>query len=346
MIVRELFEKREREELSFYAMLSAKSQGRKEKEKECDVRTCFQRDRDRIIHSKAFKQLKYKTQVLLFPEVEQICTRLIHTIEVSQIARTIAKALRLNEDLTEAIALGHDLGHSPFGHIGESALNEVSPSGFRHHEQSLRVVEVLEKNGQGLNLTYEVRDGILKHTRGSSSLYIEPEELRPVTLEGTIVRLADSITYINHDIEDTIQARMIKMSDLPHECLKILGRRHSERINTMVYDVIINSKDKNFISMSDEVLKTTDQLRSYLYQEVYTHPRIKTQGIKAERVIKELYFYFLENPKTVLEEFSYIMNQHEKERLICDYLSILSDREVISLYKKIFLPESWKLKQY
>lgn len=344
MNVRELFEKMEREELSSHAMLSYQSKGRIVSEKECEVRTCFQRDRDRIIHSRAFKQLKYKTQVFLFPEVEQIRTRLIHTIEVSQIARTIAKALHLNEDLTEAIALGHDLGHPPFGHAGELALNNIVPGGFRHNEQSLRVVEVLEKNGCGLNLTYEVKDGILKHTRGALSLYVEPEDSRPITFEGTIVRLADSIAYINHDIEDALQAKIIKISDLPHDCLKVLGRKNSERINTMVCDVIISSKDKEFISMNDEILEATDKLRSYLYQEVYTNKKIRAQAHKAERVVEELYFYFVNNPKIVLEEFNYIMNQYEKERLICDYISSLSDREALSLYKELFLPESWKLK--
>ncbi|MDI6785526.1 MAG: deoxyguanosinetriphosphate triphosphohydrolase [bacterium] len=344
MSVRELFEKIEREGLSSYATFSSQSKGRVVPEEECKVRTCFQRDRDRIIHSKAFKQLKYKTQVFLFPEAEQIRTRLIHTIEVSQIARTIAKALHLNEDLTEAIALGHDLGHPPFGHAGELSLNSIVPGGFRHNEQSLRVIEILEKNGYGLNLTYEVRDGIFKHTRGAISLYIEPENSRPITLEGTIVRLADSIAYINHDIEDALQAKIIKISDLPHDCLKVLGRKNSQRINTMVCDAIMHSKDKEFISMSDEVLEATDKLRSYLYQEVYTNQKIKNQAHKAERVVKELYLYFVNNPKLVLEEFNYIMNQYEKERLICDYISSLSDREALALYKKLFLPESWKLK--
>lgn len=344
MIVRELFEKMEKERLSSYAMLSSQSKGRTAYEKECPVRTCFQRDRDRIIHSKAFKQLKYKTQVFLFPEAEQIHTRLIHAIEVSQISRTIAKALHLNEDLTEAIALGHDLGHPPFGHAGEMALNNIVPGGFRHNEQSLRVIEVLEKNGFGLNLTYEVKDGILKHTRGTTSLCVEPENTRPITLEGSIVRLADSIAYINHDIEDALQAKIIKISDLPYDCLKILGRKNSQRINTMVCDVIMNSRDKEFISMSDEILKATDKLRNYLYQEVYPNQKIKAQAHKAERVVEELYLYFMNNPKIILEEFNYIMNQYEKERLTCDYISSLSDREALALYKELFLPESWKLK--
>ncbi|HAV43429.1 TPA: deoxyguanosinetriphosphate triphosphohydrolase [bacterium] len=340
MLIREYQEELERKELSPYAALSCQSRGRKIPEEECSIRTAFQRDRDRIVHCKSFRQLKHKTQVFLIPEVEHLHTRLIHAIQVSQIARTIAKALRLNEDLTEAIALGHDLGHPPFGHTGEVALNEICPNGFRHSEQSLRVVEVLEKNGEGLNLTLEVRDGILKHSRGATSLRaVDSKEQKSITLEGAIVRWADSIAYINHDIDDALSAQIVKLEDLPSKALDVLGVRHSTRINTMVRDIIENSYNKPFIGMSELVLMATDEIRTYLYEHVYPHKRIRYEAQKAERVLKELFWYYLDH----LEEIEpKVVPPHEsKERIVIDYLSALSDREALSRYEEIFLPKPW-----
>lgn len=338
-MIREYQEELEKKELSPYAALSCKSRGRKMQEEECSIRTAFQRDRDRIVHCKSFRQLKHKTQVFLIPEVEHLHTRLIHTIQVSQIARTIAKALRLNEDLTEAIALGHDLGHPPFGHAGENALNEICPRGFKHNEQSLRVVEVLEKGGEGLNLTEEVRDGILKHSRGSTSLRIGLKDEEALTLEGLIVRWADSIAYVNHDIDDALSAEIIKLDDLPSRALDVLGVRHSTRIDTMVRDIIENSRDKPFIGMSEPVLAATDEIRSYLYNHVYTDERIRYEAQKAERVLKELFKYYIghvEELKTGL-----MTPPDPKERLATDYLAALSDREALSMYEDVFLPKPW-----
>jgi dGTPase len=340
MLIRELAEEEEKKRLSQYAMLSSKSRGRANEEEECKIRTAFQRDRDRIIHSKYFRQLKYKTQVFLIPTHEALRTRLTHTIEVAQIARTIAKALRLNEDLVEAISLGHDLGHPPFGHAGEEALNEICPGGFRHNEQSLRVVEVLEKEGEGLNLTFETKDGIFKHSRGSTSLFINPEDTRPITLEGEIVRLADSIAYVNHDIQDAISSKVIRLKDLPANSIRILGNRHSSRINTMVADVISNSQDKNTITMSEKILEATNTLRDYLYENVYPHPKIMHEANKAKRVLKELFEYFMENPDKILNKMNFL-DQAPLSRIITDFIAGLSDREALLLYEDVFLPKPW-----
>jgi dGTPase len=342
MLIRELFEREEVSRLSPYATLSSKTRGREMEEEECQIRTAFQRDRDRIIHSKSFRQLKYKTQVFLIPEVERLRTRLTHTIEVSQIARTIARALKLNEDLTEAIALGHDLGHPPFGHMGEMALNEVFPGGFSHSKQSLRIVEVIEKSGAGLNLTWETRDGILKHSRGEAPLR-ESENQRAETLEGDIVRVADSIAYINHDIEDALVTKLIGVSDLPYESLQVLGKRHSTRINTMVQDVIENSFNTNQIRMSERVLEATDKLRSYLYAELYTKPEIRREGEKAKRILQELFRYYVKNPKHVLDEFYFLPKETSIEQIVCDHIAGLSDREALAEYERIFLPKPWML---
>ncbi|MDI6703116.1 MAG: deoxyguanosinetriphosphate triphosphohydrolase [bacterium] len=336
MLIRERFEQFEKETLSPFATLSSRSKGRRYEEEECIIRTCFQRDRDRIVHSKSFRQLKHKTQVFLIPIKESIRTRLTHTIEVSQIARTIAKALLLNEDLTEAISLGHDLGHPPFGHIGEVALNGIYKNGFKHSEQSLRIVEILEKEGQGLNLTYEVKDGILKHSRGSQSLFID--EGRSMTLEGDIVRLADSIAYINHDIEDAINAGIIEMKDLPREAIRVLGERSSERIDRMVKDVIETSYGKDVISMSREIMDFTDELRNYLYSCVYTRNEIQKEAQKARRVLEELFNYFCKNPEEVLESLPFLSPEEGIDRIICDYLAGMSDQEALLRYEEIFLP--------
>lgn len=341
MLIRQLSEKEEITRLSPYAMLSSKSRGRDKKEEECKIRTVFQRDRDRIIHCRSFRQLKYKTQVFLIPTHEALRTRLTHTIEVAQISRTIARALRLNEDLVEAIALGHDLGHPPFGHAGEDALNEACPNGFRHSEQSLRVVDVLEKEGQGLNLTFETRDGILKHSRGSTSLFVNPQDTKPITLEGEIVKLADSIAYVNHDIEDAVLSKVIKIKNLPSDAIQVLGNRHSSRINTMVANVISNSHDKNIIMMSNEILDATNTLRNYLYENVYPHPKIIQEANKAKRVLKELFEYFMENPDLILEKMSFLPAQTPLARIIVDFIAGLSDREALLIYEDIFLPKPW-----
>jgi dGTPase len=266
---------------------------------------------------------------------------LTHTIEVSQIARTISKALHLNEDLTEAIALGHDLGHAPFGHSGEEALNEVCPGGFKHNEQSLRVVNVLEKDGRGLNLTFEVQDGILKHSRGSTSLKVEDATSKPLTLEGSVVRIADSIAYVNHDIEDAIFAGIITIDDLPKEAINVLGKRYSARIDKMVRAVVEASLESDTIKMEEEVLGATDELRSYLYREVYPNKLIQKEANRGIRVIKELFWYYMENPKEVYEKLSFLPEDTSIERRICDFLAGLSDREALSKYEEVFLPKPW-----
>lgn len=329
MLIREQTEAREERELSPLATLSKRSRGRERPEPECSVRTAFQRDRDRIIHCKAFRRLKHKTQVFISPEGDHYRTRLTHTLEVAQIARTVARALRLNEDLTEAIALGHDLGHTPFGHTGEEALNGIFPGGFRHNEQSLRVVDVLER-GTGLNLTWEVRDGILHHTG--------PAE--PATLEGAIVRRADRIAYINHDIDDALRAGIITPQDLPADLLKVLGRTHSERINTMVCDLIATSAACGRIAMSPEIGEATDELRRYLFAHVYVGSRAKSEDEKARHLIVELYRYFLAHPEELPAEYARAA-ENDIERAVCDYIAGMTDRFARSEFLRCFLPLSW-----
>lgn len=306
---------------------------------ECDVRTSFQRDRDRILHSKSFRRLKDKTQVFLAPVGDHYRTRLTHTLEVSQIARTISKSLRLNEDLTEAIALGHDLGHTPFGHAGEEALDEIFSEGFRHNEQSLRVVDIIERNGEGLNLTFEVRDGILKHSKGRE--IIASQENKPETLEGWSVKIADIIAYVNHDIEDAIRAGIISPEDLPKEHISILGNSHGARIDTMVKDTINNSIDQPYIKMSNAVLNATEGLRAYLYDEVYPHDEIQSEIRKATKALKELFFYFVEHPENVLRNLKRNIGNDSIERVICDFVSGMSDKMALNTYEEIFLPRPW-----
>jgi len=328
--VRTEIEAKEREYLSRYAALSACSRGREREEAPCQVRTAFQRDRDRIIHSKAFRRLKHKTQVFIAPEGDHYRTRITHTLEVSQISRTIARALRLNEDLAEAIALGHDLGHTPFGHSGEQVLNEVFPPGFRHNEQSLRIVEKLEGK-HGLNLTWEVRDGILHHTGPGI----------PATLEGQIVRIADRIAYINHDIDDALRAGIIRLEDLPEESIEVLGTSHSSRINTMVMDMIENSWDKDVISMGDTVQRATDRLREYLFKNVYIGSVAKQEEQKARRIIKILYRYYVEQPEFLPPEFQERIEEDGVERCVVDYVAGMTDRFAIKTFEKYFLPFAW-----
>ena len=337
--IREQTEKKE-EALSFYAAKSRYSRGRMKWEEPCPIRTCFQRDRDRIIHSKAFRRLKHKTQVLIAPLGDHYVTRLTHTLEVSQIARTIARALNLNEDLTEAIALGHDLGHTPFGHIGEEVLDELCMEGFRHNEQSLRVVELLEKEGQGLNLTWEVRDGILNHSKGQVDI---PEagwgDIG--TLEGQVCRIADIVAYINHDVEDAIRANIISQNDLPQLVVKTLGQIHSQRINTLVCDIISSSWSVSelepggtepVITMSTEVLKAANILRQFLFERVYNRSSAKQQIDQARTVMRLLYSHFLRHENELPQEFA---SSGSKERKIADYIAGMTDQYALRLAKQI-----------
>lgn len=332
MNIRERTEDLEAVLLSPLACCSANSEGRDIPEPPCRVRTVFQRDRDRIIHSKSFRRLKQKTQVFIIPEGDHYRTRLTHTLEVAQIARTVAKALRLNEDLTEAIALGHDLGHTPFGHAGEAALNEVFPGGFRHNEQSLRVVRQLE-GGKGLNLTREVQDGILCHTG----------PMQPSTLEGQIVKIADRVAYINHDIDDALRGGILAESDLPAECVGVLGKSHRERINIMVTDLIENSWEKPVISMSREVYDATDKLRSFLFDRVYIGSEAKREEKKARHVVQYLYQYLVKHPEYLPPEYMARCDVVGTERMVCDYIAGMSDRYAIGTFEKLFIPRSFSL---
>ncbi|MDI6752054.1 MAG: deoxyguanosinetriphosphate triphosphohydrolase [bacterium] len=343
-LVREIVEELEASVLSPYAILSTKSMGRQREEEPCCIRTAFQRDRDRIIHSHAFRQLKYKTQVFLIPSGESIRTRLTHTIEVSQIARTISRALRLNEDLTEAIALGHDLGHPAFGHTGELALAPLTSFGFKHNEQSLRVVDLLEKDGSGLNLTQEVRDGILKHSLGDDdfSRIGNIGKAGPITLEGVVVLFADKIAYINHDIQDAETAGLISVDELPENAINLLGRKSSERIDTMVQAMVTESIGKNKVEMRKDVLEASSILRKYLYENLYRHPRIQKESEKAKRVMEELFYYYTRIPDEPKRRLSFLSHEIPIERIVIDHLASLSDREALSSYKKVFFPMPWK----
>lgn len=323
--------------LSKYACKSRESKGREKQEEKCLMRTDFQRDRDRIIHSKAFRRLKHKTQVYISPNGDHYRTRITHTLEVSQISRTIARALRLNEDLVEAIALGHDLGHTPFGHIGESALNKISENGFKHNIQSLRVVDKLEikKDKRGLNLCYETRDGIRNHSG---------KDL-PQTLEGMLVRLCDRVAYINHDIDDSIRAGIISNEDLPKDITRVLGESHGDRINTMVMNIIENSLDNSSIEMSEEVKEASDSLRKFMFENVYLDEKVKQEADKAERIIKELYFYYLDNPEYIPENFRRYDDDDDvnPEIIVCDYIAGMTDRYVMYKFQEIFVPKSWNI---
>lgn len=339
--VRQTIEEMEIRTLSPFATPSRNSRGRLREERPCDVRTVFSQDRDRIIHSKYFRRLKHKTQVFLAPVNDLVRTRLTHTLEVMQIATTIARALNVNRDLTEAVALGHDLGHTPFGHIGEYVLNRLSPSGFHHSHQSLRVVDKLEKPG-GLNLTFEVRDGISRHSKGGKKLLPLGDPDCPKTIEGEIVRVSDSIAYINHDIDDALRAGVIRYSDLPRSSVKMFGTRYSRRISVMVYDIVERSRNRPHVSMSARVLHQTEKLRNYLFQHVYVLPAVNGESRKASRILSELFHYFLKNPKIPLEYMKNVEEKDEKkETVILDYLATLTDLEVIELYKKLFEPVRW-----
>jgi len=332
MNIRQMQEKRERETLSQYAVLAENSQGREKEQKQDDIRTVFQRDRDRIIHCKSFRRLKHKTQVFLSPEGDHYRTRLTHTLEVSQVGRTISRALRLNEDLTEAIALGHDLGHTPFGHAGERALNEICPLGFEHDKNSVRVAQYLEKGFKGLNLTKEVLDGFANHTW----------EGKPATLEGQVVRYADVIAYINHDIDDAIRGGILE--DIPVEFKKALGETHSKRITVMITDIIKNSIEKPSISMSEEILQATLELKKFMFSNVYFGSVAKKEEGKAEELVKQLYLYYVENPDKLPDFYKNTLEKEGVERAVLDYVSAMSDHYAISEFTKIYVPSAWTLK--
>mgnify|MGYP002269434072 FL=1 len=333
MNIREKMEQQELELLSPYAACSAHSRGRERTEEECDVRTVYQRDRDRILHSKAFRRLKDKTQVFLAPHGDHYRNRLTHTLEVSQIARTIAKALRLNEDLVEAIALGHDLGHTPFGHAGEHALDEIHPGGFTHYRQSIRVVQILEKNGEGLNLTWEVRDGILNHRLSGS----------PATLEGQVVRFSDKIAYIHHDMDDAQRAGILTEDDIPVTLRILLGYTTRERLNTFVHDIIENSLERDHICMSERIFTALMDLRTLMFQNVYTHPEAKREEHKAVRMLKKLYEYYIENPEQMSREYQELMKRGEPgSQAVCDYLSGMTDQYSMEKFRQIYIPKSWE----
>ena len=332
MLIREIAEKRERDTLSEKASLSTNSIGRKEKEIDCYIRTSYQRDRDRIIHSKSFRRLMHKTQVFLSPEGDHYRTRLTHTLEVAQVARSIARALYLNEDLTEAIALGHDLGHTPFGHCGEAALNEVHEGGFKHNIQSLRVVDFIEKrNGKiGLNLTGEVRDGIRNHSG----------TIIPFTLEGQIVKLSDRIAYINHDIDDAIRAGVLKFSDIPKEFIDGFGETSSKRINKMILNVIKNSDNSDTIKMGKEYHELMLNFRSFMFENVYLNKNAKGEESKAQHIVKSLYKYLLENPE-IIDGFDSKNMSDDIPVYVKDYIAGMSDRYIVNKYKEIFIPNFW-----
>lgn len=325
-------EKFEEEYLSPWACKSRQSRGRRKKEKPCFLRTVFQRDRDRIIHAKAFRRLKHKTQVFIAPFGDHYRTRLTHTLEVAQIARTIGRALRLNEDLIEAIALGHDLGHTPFGHAGEEALNEVHPGGFSHNEQSLRVVEKLE-GGKGLNLTWEVRDGILNHSEDRSQVH-------PHTLEGEVVRIADSIAYVNHDIDDALRAGIIKERDIPSEVLKVLGSSCRERIDILIRNVVKTSWNSPRIGMSKEILEVFYKLKDFMYKKVYLSSVLTREAEKARQIVKDLYTFYLDNLDLLPICFKKD-REEEVRRAVVDYIAGMTDRYALNVYKEYFLPKGW-----
>ena len=334
MTLREQLQQREDATLSPLACRSSQSRGREREEAECDVRTPFQRDTDRIVYSKAFRRLKHKTQVFLQPEGDHYRTRMTHTLEVSRIARTIARGLALNEDLTEAIALGHDLGHTPFGHAGERLLNSIVPGGFAHFRQSLRVVERLEKEGAGLNLTWEVRNGIERHTGGEDA----------ATLEGQVVRLADKIAYINHDIEDALRGGVIYPIDIPLEVSQVLGFTHGERINALVVDAISASRGQDRICQSPQVGEAMAVLKEFMFANVYTNPIAKGEESKAQDMLKMLFGYYQKNPDELPADFQAIRLEEGVDRAVCDYIAGMTDPFAVSEYTRLFIPMGWGVK--
>lgn len=334
MTIREELEQREKKDLSPHACLSVDSKGREREEEPCPVRTCFQRDTDRIVHCKAFRRLKQKTQVFLQPEGDHYRTRMTHTLEVARVARTIVRGLGLNEDLAEAAALGHDLGHTPFGHAGERLLNEIMPDGFRHYDQSLRVIDRLENNGEGLNLTYEVRRGIACHSGFDTA----------ETLEGRAVRIADKIAYLSADIDDALRAKVIYPLDLPADLVQTLGSSHSERINTLVTDIITTSRGKDNILQSPPVREAMDQLKQFMFASVYLNPIAKGEEGKAQEMLYNLFQYYIKHPDKLPEEYRDIWQQEGRERAVCDYIAGMTDAYAVEAYQDIFIPKSWTVK--
>lgn len=340
MSIREKLEEIEKATLSPRACLSSGSRGRERPESPHSLRTAFQRDRDRIIHCKSFRRLKHKTQVFLAPFGDHYRTRLTHTLEVSQIARTITKALRLNEDLTEAIALGHDLGHTPFGHAGEETLAKLVPGGFSHYEQSLRVVEMLEYEGKGLNLTFEVKDGIFKHSKGQGEILDAEEQDMPLTLEGQVVRVSDVIAYVNHDIDDAVRAGVIEEKDVPSRLVKLLGKSHAHRIGKMVEDVVESSLETDLekIAMSPQIMEAVKELRGFLYERVYYNPQSRGELVKTEKILTDLYNHLIKDPDDNIRSFP---KGDSLEKRVGDFIAGMTDRYALNLYEKIFFPRSW-----
>lgn len=330
LTIREQTEELEKNMLSEYAQLVVNTKGRLRPQEKCDIRTEYQRDRDRILHSKSFRRLKHKTQVFIAPQGDHYRTRLTHTLEVSQIARTIARALRLNEDLTEAMSMGHDLGHTPFGHLGEDTLNKLCAGGFRHYEQSLRVVDILEE-GKGINLTYEVRDGIRNHT-GSNM---------PETLEGKVLKLADKFAYINHDIDDALRGGVLCEEELPKDLMQILGERHSQRINTLIADTVKNSLGKNDVVMSDEIGGAMMSLRKFMFDVVYAHPSKREEERKGSYIIEQMFGCFMQRPELLPQEYKQFTEMYPLDRVVCDYIAGMSDDYAVHTFSRIFVPKSW-----
>lgn len=351
--IKKQLEEREEQILSQFAALNKNSRGRmvEEEEDAADIRLPFQRDRDRIIHSKTFRRLKHKTQVFLSPTGDHYRTRLTHVLEVSQIARTVAAALCLNEPLTEAIALGHDLGHTPFGHAGEATLNRLHPGGFKHYVHSLRVVDSLERGGRGLNLTFEVRNGIVRHSKGSGPILPKGGKDFAVTLEGQVVRLADIIAYVNHDMDDALRAGILKNTDLPKNIREIVGESHSQRIGRMVRDLIVETlkKSDGSLHVSEAMLEAITKMRAFLYENVYRTPQVHKEFEKASRIITDLYHYFLENGLMRRQGDGWVYDHKEEgweddkiaHRAVCDYVAGMTDRYALEVYEQIFLPQPW-----
>ena len=335
MTIREELERQEHLQLDAKAAFADETRGRVRPGEENEVRTCYQRDVDRIVHCKAFRRLMHKTQVFLQPEGDHYRTRMTHTIEVTRIARGIARALNLNQDLTEAIAMGHDLGHTPFGHAGEVALSDAMGQPFRHNEQSLRVVDVLENDGAGLNLTYEVRMGILGHTSGSRM---------PETMEGQIVRRADQIAYVNHDIDDAVRAGILTNEDIPRSIAKILGSTHSDRINTLVCDTINTSREAGEILLSPQVEKALADLRAFMFERVYRNPVAKGEEVKAKDMLRRLYEYYYNHPEAIPEDFQPQLSFDGMERTVCDYIAGMTDNYAVDKYTELFIPAGWHIR--
>lgn len=334
MNIREQLEEREHLVLSEYATFSDRSKGREREEEECDMRTCFLRDRDRILHSKSFRRLKQKTQVFLSPEGDHYRTRMTHTLEVAQIARTIARTLRLNEDLTEAIAYGHDIGHTPFGHCGERTLNRLCSTGFEHNKQSVRALQVLEKDGMGLNLTFEVIDGILNHKTSRM----------PSTLEGKVVRMSDKIAYINHDIDDAIRGGILKETSIPKEYTSVLGDSTKSRLNTMIRDIVKNSMDSDDIKASDEIFEAMTGIRHFMFKNVYVGSEAKQEETKADKMIECLFGYYMENVSALPEEYVAMIDAGTADEIVvCDYIAGMTDNYAINRFRSIYEPRAWGL---